>query len=291
MRQSRLVAQMIGARRSDVAIELVSMTTRGDLRAGPLAEAGGKGLFTRELESALRSGKVHLAVHSAKDMPAVLADEFVVAAVRQRGDPRDALVSRAGGLDALPSGAAVGTGSLRRRAQLLALRDDLEVVAVRGNVETRIDKALGPGAELHAVVLAAAGLERSGQAEAYAEHVHLLPLEEFIPAAGQGILAVEALAANAEVMELVGPVTGPPAGPALEAERRVLRGLGADCHSCVAVYVTPEGDGWRGRVMVARPDGADAIRLTCAADGADETAAAMLEELLRRGATELLAES
>jgi len=289
VRQTEIVAEALRRRHRDVAVEAVTMSTRGDRHRGTLADAGGKGLFTRELEQALRSGRVHLAVHSAKDLPAAMDPEFAIVAVPPREDPRDAVVSRRGGIDDLPPGASVGTGSLRRRAQLLALRADLRVVPVRGNVETRLGRAIGDRAELDAVVVAMAGLVRSGLAGAHAQCIHPLDVEGFVPAAGQGVLAVQALRDDPEVACLAAPLTDPRARRALEAERRVLRQVGADCHSCVAVHVLPQADGWCGLAMVARPDGSDLLRLRCAARDADGAATALLAELASHGAADLLA--
>ncbi|HUS91846.1 MAG TPA: hydroxymethylbilane synthase [Phycisphaerae bacterium] len=291
MRQSGLVAEMIRRRCPGVAVELVAMTTRGDTHRGPLTEVGGKGVFTRELEDALRDGRVDLAVHSAKDMPAAMAEEFRIAAVPPRGDPRDALVSRCGDLRELPGAAVIGTGSPRRGAQLLSLRPDLRIVPVRGNVETRVNKAIGPDASLHAVVLAMAGLERSGQAEAVGGHIHPFSAEDVVPAGGQGILAIQALAGNARAVELAGRVDDLPSRQALESERVFLRELEADCHSCVAVHVAPGPDGrWLGRAMVARPNGSDRLRHVCVAATARDAVAALLHDLTARGARQLLAE-
>ena len=289
MRQTRIVADMIRGRNADVTVELVPMSTRGDRHKGALTEVGGKGVFTRELEDALRAGEVHLAVHSAKDMPAAMDERFAIAAVPPRGDPRDALVSRSGGVDGLPIGAVVGTSSPRRRVQLLALRGDLRVVSVRGNVETRVAKALGPDAELDAVVLAMAGLERSGQADVLGGQAHVLEVGAMLPAGGQGILALQVLAVDTRTAERLAPLDDPAARRALEAERLVLRELGADCRSCVAVHVASEAGGWCGRAMVARPDGTDMARVRSAAATAEQSAHALLRELLARGAADLLA--
>ena len=144
MAQSQIVADALRAVHSEIHVELLPIITGGDEQSGPLAPAGGKGLFTAELEQALRSGEIHLAVHSAKDMPAGMPEEFTIAAVPPREDPRDVFVSRAGAIEELSAGATVGTGSLRRKAQLLAARGDLKVVPIRGNIETRLAKALDP---------------------------------------------------------------------------------------------------------------------------------------------------
>lgn len=287
VRQSRLVAEAIRARHPSCAVELATMTTRGDRRRGPLAAVGGKGLFTRELEAALRRGDVRLAVHSAKDLPAEMDADFAIVAVPARADPRDALVARRP-LGELGPRAVVGTGSSRRRAQLLALRGDLDVRAVRGNVETRLAKALAEPGEMDAVVLAMAGLVRSGLAERHGACIHPFGAASFVPAAGQGALAVQALREDAEAAELAAAIDDAASREALAAERHVLRELGADCHSCLAVHVAPAAGAWRGRAMVARPDGGGMVRVTCAAAGASETAAALLARLDERGAAEVL---
>jgi len=288
LRQSRLVADALCAHHGGLEVELVAMATRGDRLRGPLRSAGGKGLFIRELEQALRSGRVQLAVHSAKDLPAEMAEEFAIAAVPARADARDALVSRFAGVDGLPAGAAVGTGSPRRRAQLLALRDDLAVAPIRGNVETRLNKALAPEGRLGAAVLAMAGLLRSGLADSHAGFIHPLEVEDVIPAAGQGTLAVQALRDGVGTAELLAPLEDPAARAALSAEREVLRRLGAGCHSCLAVHVAAREDRWCAWGMVARADGSGMVRVKCLAGGAAEAAEALLAALHERGAADLL---
>ena len=217
--QARLVAAAIERTRPPCRAELVPISTKGDRWAGPLDAAGRKGLFTAELEAALRDGRVQLAVHSAKDLPAQMPADLVLAGAPSREDPRDALVTRCGGgLADLPPGAAVGTGSLRRAAQLKALRPDLKIVPIRGNVETRIRKVLDgksgqlpfsaaengncPDFPLDAVILAMAGLKRSGLLETHKDRIHPFPVEDFVPAAGQGTLALQCTAADAAAAPL-----------------------------------------------------------------------------------------
>lgn len=289
--QTGQVAELIRQAHPGIATELVAISTRGDRLAGPLAQVGGKGLFTRELEDALRCGSVDLAVHSAKDLPAAMDGDFAIACVPVRQDPRDALAGRAGGLDELPFGATVGTGSPRRCAQLLALRADLHVVPIRGNVETRLKKAAGKAADMDAVVLAMAGLNRGGLAGPYEQHLHPLGIEQFIPAAGQGLLALQTLAERADLAQLLAPIQDPDSGASLEAERAVVRGLGAGCQSCLAIHVTRCGqEEWLGLAMAARLDGSDMLRLSCRADSADSVGRKLLKELTRLGAVKLLAE-
>jgi hydroxymethylbilane synthase len=233
------------------------MSTRGDCHAGPLDELGGKGLFTAELAQALGTGLVDMVVHSAKDLPAEDPPGLVIAATPIRADPRDALVTACPGLDELPPGAKVGTASPRRSALLRRLRDDLQILPLRGNVETRLAKAIGQTPELDAVVLARAGLLRSGLAGRFARNIHTLACETFIPAAGQGTLAIQTRADDAELIDLLGGLNDRATHEALAAERAFLRTLGASCHSCVAVYIRRAQMEWRGDAMFAHGDGSD----------------------------------
>jgi hydroxymethylbilane synthase len=287
MRQSEMVAQAIRSG-SGVAVELVAIVTTGDRQAGSLADAGGKGLFTAELEEALRAGRVDVAVHSAKDMPAVLGEEFAILAVPSRADPRDAVVSRHGPLESLPPGARVGTGSPRRAAQLLAARRDLRIEPVRGNVDTRVRKALGDGAELDAVVLAMAGLDRSGLREQFGPCIHPLPLEQCIPAPGQGVLAIESLAAAGKAAKLAALLEDADSRQALQAEREVVRRLQADCRSCLAVHVAPGDDGWHGLTLAADKAGKRRLRVEWWGDSAAEVGEELARHLLERNADRLL---
>ena len=268
--------------------QMVTFTTRGDREKGPLAEVGGKGLFTAELEAGLRSGEIDLAVHSAKDMPAVLDDDLIIAAVPPRADPRDVLVSRSGSLADLAPGARIGTGSLRRAAQLKNMRNDLVIEPVRGNVDTRIEKALGDGAELDGVVLAAAGLSRAGLGLLFADSIFPLKAGRFIPAPGQGILALQAAMHRPDLIELLTPVEDRDARDALEAERAVVRSLGAGCNSSLAVYLCPERRGWIGAAMASYPDGSGLFTVHTAGESADTAAADLLEGLVENGAEDMV---
>jgi len=281
---------MIHRAHPEITTELVAISTRGDRHVGPLAEIGGKGLFTQELEEALRQGQVDLAVHSAKDLPAEMEGEFAIAAVPPREDPRDVLVSRCGGLDDLAKGATIGTGSLRRRAQMLLVKKYIRVISIRGNVETRLKKAVGDTPEMDAVVLAMAGLNRGGLTELYGQYLHPLAPEQIIPAAGQGLLAIQVMAGRADVMQVVSSIEDADSRAALEAERSVLRGLGAGCQSCLAIHVSRVGRQWTGLAMVARPDGRDMIRLSCEAASAANAGQKLLCMLIKGGADRLLAQ-
>jgi hydroxymethylbilane synthase len=283
MAQSRIVADALRSCDPELQVELVPIVTRGDRAAGDLRKIGGKGLFTAELQHAVREGTIDIAVHSAKDLPTAMAGDLVIAAVPERADPRDALVSRAGwGISELPAGATVATASNRRAAQLLAARGDLDVVPIRGNVGTRLRKALagvsGAAGRVDAVVLAMAGLLRSGLAEKHAESIRPLEVADFVPAAGQGALAVQAAAENGQVAELVASVDDPDSHQALLAERRVLTALGADCRSCVGIHIAPERGRWHGYAVFARPDGSEMIRTKVAARDAESVA----DELIGR---------
>jgi len=284
MAQSRIVAEAMRCRHPGLQIELVPIVTRGDRLAGRLEKAGGKGLFTAELERALRAETIDLAVHSAKDLPTAMAGDLVIAGVPPRADPRDALVSRRGvSVSDLPARARVGTGSLRRRVQLLAARGDLDVVPIRGNVDSRLRKILADepsGRErLDAVVLAMAGLLRSGLADKYAKSIHPLDVVDFVPAAGQGSLAVQARAGNREIIELASGIDDADAHQALSAERRVLAALAAGCHSCLGVHVLRAGQEWHGYAFAASPDGSRLVRLQVAASDAEQAADKLVSTL------------
>jgi len=283
--QSGQVADALRARGAE--IEMVVIRTSGDRLADvALADFGGKALFVREIEEALLDGRVDAGIHSLKDMPAVLPGGLRVAAYPSREDPRDVLLTRSGGgLDELPRGARVATSSLRRRALLLARRPDLSIEPIRGNVDTRLrklDEGLCDG-----LVMARAGLERLGLKP---EHAHPLPVEEFLPAVGQGILGVEARSADEEVLEALRGVDH--AGTRMQAlaERAFLRRLGAGCHTPVAGHARLDGDAISIAGLVASLDGATV--LTGEVSGPCSQAEALGErlagDLLARGARALL---
>jgi len=270
-----------------VETEVVVIKTSGDrLAQAALADFGGKALFVKEIEEALQSGQVDLAVHSLKDMPAELPSGLCLAAFPPREDPRDSLVSRrGGGLDDLPAGAIVGSSSPRRRVLLLARRPDLRVEPIRGNVETRLAK-LDNGA-YDAIVLAQAGLNRLGVTPA---HAVTLAVEEFLPAAGQGILGLEVREDDGRARELLGRLDDARARTEADAERAFLLRLGASCHAAVAGHARLEGGALRMIGLVADPRGVTVLRSSI--DGPAAKAAAIGEELasdlLSRGARRLL---
>lgn len=237
--QTDLVVGLLQRARPELRFGVRVLDTAGDRTQAsgePLPEIGGKGLFTEELERALREGEIDLAVHSLKDLPTEDAAGVAVGAVTAREDVRDCLVSRAGAsLGDLPAGAVVGTSSLRRAAQLRAVRPDLEVRSIRGNVDTRVRKVRD--GEFDATVLAAAGVRRLGLEDAVSEW---LPPEVMLPAPGQGALAIQCRAGDS-VLDLLRAVDDPAARAETSAERAFLKALGAGCAAPVAALATPVG--------------------------------------------------
>ena len=283
MAQARGVAEAL-----PVPCELVAISTRGDRVAGALAEMGGKGLFTAELEARLRRGDVQLAVHSAKDVPAAMAEDLTIAAVPPREDPRDALISPAGlDLASLPKSARVATSSLRRAVQARATRPDLEITPVRGNVDTRIRKLRER--RYDAVILAMAGLNRLDRTRQLAGMVRLLDVDRFVPAAGQGALAVQCLASDEQTRALVGRLSDPDSAAALWAEREIVRRLGATCRAAVGVHLWHCAGVWRGAAMAADPAGRKLIRPAAEAEALQQVLDELLAQLLGAGAEDLLA--
>jgi hydroxymethylbilane synthase len=235
-------------------ISLEVIRTTGDvIRDRPLAEAGGKGLFTKEIEEALARGALDLAVHSAKDMPTALPPGLVIGAVLAREDARDAFVSaRARTLSELPHGAVLGTASLRRQALAKRRRPDLAVVAFRGNVDTRLQK-LAAG-EVDATLLALAGLKRLGREDAVTA---VLPVEEFLPAVGQGIIAIEARAHDERTKNLLAVIDHAETAAALAAERAFLAALEGSCRTPIAGHAAVSGGRLAFAGLIARPDGSE----------------------------------
>ncbi|HEV2724027.1 MAG TPA: hydroxymethylbilane synthase [Thermoleophilaceae bacterium] len=284
--QAGRVSELLARLGEDV--ELVTITTSGDERpAGPPAQIlGDKSRFVKEIEEALLAGEVDLGVHSAKDVPSELPDGLAIVGVPARADPRDALCVAEGGretLDGLPAGASVGTASLRRRAQLLARRPDLDVRALRGNVDTRL-RRLAEG-ELTAIVLAAAGLTRLGREEGR-------PIAESVmtPAPGQGCLALEAREGDVRARELAARLTHRDSLAALTAERALVGGIGASCHTPVGAHARLEDGTMHLDAFAGLPDGSAWIRDSMDGPAADPggLGAAVARRLLAAGAAELL---
>jgi hydroxymethylbilane synthase len=268
--QAGAVAEALGG------AELVTITTSGDRDRAH----GDKERWVREIDAALLRGDVDLAVHSAKDVPAQLADGIVIAAVPPRADPYDALCG-ARSLNDLPDGARVGTSSLRRAAQLHALRDDLEVVELRGNVDTRLGR-LHAG-DYDAIVLARAGLDRLGRG---AEATGVL--REMIPAAGQGALAVTVRDGDGAARAAVERISDAAALRCLTAERALVRALEADCHTPVGAHAVLDGAALELRAFVGAPDGAMWVRDELAGDDPEALGAAVAARLRAAGADEVL---
>ncbi len=293
-RQSRLalwqaehVAQRLRALHAGLAVELLPMTTRGDqLLDRRLDEVGGKGLFVKELELAMGEGRADLAVHSMKDVPAELPQGFVLAAITAREDPRDALVSaRYASLAELPAGAAVGTSSLRRAAQLMERHPSLAVRVLRGNVDTRLAK-LDRG-EYDAIVLAAAGLLRLGLAGRMRAR---LSVEESVPAPGQGALGIECRAGAGEVRALLAPLVDKASELCVRAERAVSRALGGSCTVPLGAYGELSGEEIALRALVASADGRRVLRAHARGKDPEAVGAAAAAELRARGADDILRE-
>jgi hydroxymethylbilane synthase len=291
--QSRLVADALTAA-SGVRVELVHVSTYGDRSTEAIAQLGGTGVFVSALRDALHAGTVDLAVHSFKDLPTAPTPGLTVAAVPTREDPRDVLVARDGlTLGELPPGSRVGTGAPRRMAQLRALGLGLEVVPIRGNVDTRMAKVTG--GELDAVVLARAGLARIGRLAAITE---VLDPIQVLPAPAQGALAVECRGDDARVLELLAALDDPAARSCVAAERAVLAALEAGCSAPVAAHaeLTEAEDGsaevWL-RASVTAIDGSDAVRdsLSGPATEAESLGRQLAAELLDRGAAALMSGS
>jgi hydroxymethylbilane synthase len=273
--------------------EVVPIETTGDvIQNVPLREAGGKGLFVKELDEALLDGRVDCAVHSLKDVPTELPDGIMIGCIPQRADCRDLLLSRDGtGLGNLQPGSRVGTTSLRRAAQLLAIESGLRIEVLRGNVETRLRRLVDGDFDL--TLLAAAGLDRLGVDIAPVRAVALAP-ETFVPAPGQGMLAVTIGAGGADTgfTDVLEQATDPTTFRCAQAERAAARLLGGSCHLPVAVYATCDGESIRVTGLVATPDGATVVRdvETGQSEAAEAVGERLGERLLSAGAGEIVAE-
>ena len=282
--QSSQVADLI-TERTGRPVEIVGVTTLGDVSRAQLTQIGGTGVFVSALREALLGGEVDLAVHSLKDLPTGPAAGIVLAAVPARDDPRDALVARDGAkLADLPAGARIGTGSPRRAAQLLGLRGDLRCVPIRGNAGTRLGKVAE--GELDGVVLAYAGLARIGSVHAVTQ---VFEPDEMLPAPGQGALAVECRDGQAELAALLAAVNDEASLAAVTAERSLLEALAAGCSAPVGAYA--EGsDPLRMRAAVISADGIRMLRAHGSAPGADAQRLGrdLAADLLSRGASDLI---
>jgi hydroxymethylbilane synthase len=272
--QARLVADALGG------AEIVEITTSGDRGRGP----GDKSRFTKEIDDALLAGEIEIAVHSAKDVPAELPEGIVIAGVPPREDPADCFVGEADSLEALPNGARIGTSSLRRRSQLLALRRDLAIEDLRGNVDTRLARV---GEAVDGAVLAAAGLARLERDE---EAAFTFTTDELTPSPGQGALALEARAGDTEAIAAAAALTDPAADVELRAERAAVGELGASCHTPVGILARLEGDSLLIRAFVGLPNGREWLRDELTADPThpEGVGRQLAERMASAGATELL---
>ena len=266
--QARMVREALAAAHGfdPERIEIHVIRTSGDrIQDRPLADVGGKGLFAKEIEEALIAGAIDFAVHSSKDMPTVLPAGLVLSAFMQREDPRDAFISRkAKSIAELPRGAVVGTGSLRRQAMVKRQRPDLEVMPLRGNVETRLKK-LDEGVA-DATLLALAGLKRLGLVEAATA---VLGIDEFLPAVGQGAIGIETREGDSRTRELLTPINHADTAIALAAERAFLAVLDGSCRTPIGGHATVSNGHLRFRGMIVKPDGSEAFETTRSGDAGD----------------------
>jgi hydroxymethylbilane synthase len=285
--QAEWVRSALMQRFPGVAVELSIIKTQGDkILDVPLAQVGGKGLFVKEIEEALLDGRADVAVHSMKDMPAEIPAGLAIGAVPERETPSDVLISRNGRtLRQLPPGSVIGTSSLRRAAQLRHLRPDLTIVALRGNVETRLRKL--DTDELSAVVLAAAGVKRLGLAQRVSEY---LDDERMLPAVGQGALCIEIRATDSRVGPMVAALDHPATRTAVSGERAFLKRLQGGCQVPIAGYGRLDGAHLTLAGLVADVDGGTVIkdRLSGPAESAERIGIELAETLLGRGADQIL---
>lgn len=284
-RQAETVRARLQAMGETCEIEIIR--TSGDRHGEvPLTALGGKALFTREIDAAVLDGQVQFAVHSLKDVPSTLPEGLLLAAVLEREDPRDALIASPGTtLASLTPGARVATGSMRRQAQLLARRPDMQVVGVRGNVDTRLRR--WREGEFDALLLAAAGLKRLGHEDAIAQR---LETEDFLPAGGQGALALECRVGDGATSALLRRLHSTATGAAVAAERALLRRLDCGCLAPVAAFARSEAGELALTGLVASPDGRRLVRREARSDGRNPEAlgAEVAEALLIGGAAEIL---
>jgi hydroxymethylbilane synthase len=286
--QAEYVKQRLEGLHDGLSVELVLIKTQGDkILDTPLAKIGGKGLFVKELEQAMMAGEADIAVHSMKDVPMELPEGFDLPVICEREDPRDAFVSNHyDSLDALPQGARVGTSSLRRSAQLMALRPDLEVLSLRGNVQTRLSK-LDDG-QFDAILLAAAGLKRLGMNERIR---YELPPEVSLPAVGQGAVGIECRADDADTRALLAPLNDADTWDRVVAERAMNRRLEGGCQVPIAGYAELQGDELWLRALVASEDGREVLRVEGRAPRgeAQQLGTGLGDQLLAKGADRILA--
>ena len=285
--QANFVRDALMARNPGLEVELVTMVTQGDkILDTPLAKVGGKGLFVKELEVGMLEGRADLAVHSMKDVPVEFPPGLGLGSILPREDPRDALISNQYScIDELPEGARVGTSSLRRQCQLRARRPDLEVLDLRGNVNTRISKL--DNGEYDAILLAAAGVKRMGWEKRITE---LQPAEQFIPAIGQGAIGIEIRSDDERVRKLVAALNDQQTAVRVAAERALNEALQGGCQVPIAGYAEISHGVILLRALVGRPDGTELVQgvISGKPEDAEDLGRVLAEDLLSRGAREIL---
>jgi hydroxymethylbilane synthase len=287
--QAHWIKSQLESVHDDLTVELVKIKTSGDkIQDVPLAKVGGKGLFTKEIEESMLRYETDIAVHSMKDVPVQFPPSLALSVVTEREDPRDALISRKGlKLDDLPKGAKVGTGSFRRTTQLLHYRPDLEVIPMRGNVQTRLDKLESEG--LDAIILAAAGLIRLGMADRITENIEP---EIMLPGGGQGAVGIESRKEDIRVMNRIFPLDHEETHRALEAERSFLTRLEGGCQVPIGVYATIDRDTLHLRGLVGSLDGKQVLKAERKGSVEDPVAIGfqLAGEILDMGADKILKE-
>lgn len=287
--QSNHIASLLRKQYPDCQVTLKKIVTKGDrILDVPLAQIGGKGLFTKEIETELLDGTVDLAVHSLKDMPTVLPEGLCLTAITTRANVGDAFVSnKYASFSELPQGAVLGTSSLRRKAQLLAVRPDLKIVDLRGNVDTRLRK-LDEG-QMDAIILAAAGLERLGHADRIRE---IIPTTVCLPAVGQGALAIECRSDNKEVRDMLAFLNDLPAKQATDAERAFLGLIEGGCQVPIGVHAEVENDNVKIEAVIASLDGSKVLRnnITGPAVNAADLGRKLGQQMLAEGGEQILAD-
>jgi len=284
--QANWVQSQLLKRHTSLSVQIAVIKTKGDkILDVPLAKVGGKGLFVKEIEDALLDGRIDLAVHSMKDMPAELPDGLTIGAVPERENPRDVLVSRRGTLDHLPKGAHIGTSSLRRAAQLLAFRPDIRIHPLRGNLDTRLRK-LDAG-DMDAIVLAAAGMIRLGLGHRITEY---LSGDVMLPAAGQGALCVEMRQGDAQTKAVVQNLDHAETRCIVLGERAFLHRLGGSCQVPIAAHGSIENGQFHISGLVADPDGSQVLRSKLAGPAASSTdvGAELALKLMDQGAMTII---
>jgi hydroxymethylbilane synthase len=285
--QTESVVNRLRASRPDLEIGITRIVTTGDLDRLTQLDRIGVDVFVKEMEEALLDGRIDLAVHSLKDVPTDIPQGLALIAVTERDDPRDVLVAKKG-LEDLPSGSRIGTGSLRRTIQVAQIRPDLETCGIRGNVDTRLRKV--SSGELDGVILAAAALSRLGWQDRITQY---LPLDDFLPAAGQGALVVEARSDDKDIVDLVSPMNHLPTWQCVTAERTFLRALGGGCRAPIATLATTDGTRLRLQGMVASPIVNRVLRDSNEADVAssEEQGTNLARRMLEMGASQFIAEA